>query len=258
MGEKYRPIVKKGTHLAQSKGDKGTYRGALLDDKTNKVVGQAEWELIEEEHSYNDYRDTSYLDEEQRERIEFYAELIADVVLQVGAAALPYVAKWWDEKGYPGVKRAWNGIITKDKKKTKKGNYNVTASTLDYLSKDIDDVLDYYSKNISSEEAQKHLINIVVLAMLLADEIRALSGVIIKDNDEISEHHLEWKTAFEKLTTQKVTDSINLILENNSSLLGDKKMGILSEILGDNLFEGGEFIPIKNEKMKEALLIEIR
>lgn len=48
MDKKYRPIIKKGTHLASSKKTDGTYLGALLDNDTNKVVGQAEGEEIKE------------------------------------------------------------------------------------------------------------------------------------------------------------------------------------------------------------------
>lgn len=131
-----------------------------------------------------------------------------------------------------------------------------TITTLDFLSRDIDVALDNYSKNMTSKEAQKHLVNIVVLAMLLANEIRSLSGACIKENGEMSEHYLEWKNAFEKLTTQKVTHSINSILESNISLIDENMMRRLSEILGDNLIEEGQFVPIKNDKLSKALLLK--
>ncbi len=46
MGKYYKPIIPKGTHLAQSHKSKGAMRGTLLDNKTNKIVGQAEFEEI--------------------------------------------------------------------------------------------------------------------------------------------------------------------------------------------------------------------
>ena len=47
MSKKYTPIMKEGTHLSPSKNTVGAVYGGLLDNKTNKVVGQAEW-LVEE------------------------------------------------------------------------------------------------------------------------------------------------------------------------------------------------------------------
>ena len=51
MSEKFKPIKREGIHLAPSKNTDGTFLGALLDDETNKVVGQAEWELITDDEA---------------------------------------------------------------------------------------------------------------------------------------------------------------------------------------------------------------
>jgi hypothetical protein len=78
MSKKYRSIIQEGTHLASSKNTDGAYRGSLLDDETNKVVGQAEWEPVEEDDDDNwNYPSESNSDggysisaKESRERIE--------------------------------------------------------------------------------------------------------------------------------------------------------------------------------------------
>jgi hypothetical protein len=46
MREKYEPIIKDGTHLAESHKTEGAYRGILLDDETNQLAGQAEWKRV--------------------------------------------------------------------------------------------------------------------------------------------------------------------------------------------------------------------
>ena len=51
MGKTYKPVIKPGTHLASSKGTKGAMRGTLLDNKTNKIVGQAEWKEVSDSGS---------------------------------------------------------------------------------------------------------------------------------------------------------------------------------------------------------------
>ena len=45
----YRAVHPEGTHLAASKDTEGSYRGVLLDNETNRVVGQAEFVLVEPE-----------------------------------------------------------------------------------------------------------------------------------------------------------------------------------------------------------------
>ena len=272
----YREIKNEGTHLAPSKKTKGRYRGALLDNDTNQVTGQAEFEPVEDDDNYdlnpnypiennNDYRYRE-LSEEDQEKAKYYGSVIAEILIQLGYKASPYITQIWNDNVAPAINKAknkaWKYITRKNKGNKNDTRYSTTgisiqtATTLDFLSRDINVVIDDYSNNMTSEEAQKHLVNILVLAALLASEIRSLSEACIKENSEISEHYLEWKVAFEKLTTQKVTDQINSILESNVSLLDEINMRRLSEILEINLIEEGQFVPIKNDKLKEALLLK--
>lgn len=104
MSEKlYRPIVNEGTHLASSKGTEGAYRGALLDDDTNILAGQAEWIEVDscEKESDND--------------------LSRVIVLAIGIGigfvvckASPHIIKWWDNTVAPNAKKLWFKLIRKE------------------------------------------------------------------------------------------------------------------------------------------------
>ncbi len=59
--------------------------------------------------------------------------------------------------------------------------------------------------------------------------------------------------AMEKLTTQKITDTINMILANNTSMLDGHVSKTLSELLGGDFTQNRVFIPIENRRIKEAL-----
>ena len=48
MSDYYRPIKREGTHLADSNDTEGAYRGNLLDDETNKPVGNSEWIKVDD------------------------------------------------------------------------------------------------------------------------------------------------------------------------------------------------------------------
>ena len=53
----YRVNIPKGTHLARSKNTEGAFRGAVLDDETNQVSGQAE--LFEVDRDEDDETEAS-------------------------------------------------------------------------------------------------------------------------------------------------------------------------------------------------------
>jgi len=47
-GDLYKPIIKEGTHLAQSKKTPSAFCGTQLSDDTNQVDGKTEWVKVEE------------------------------------------------------------------------------------------------------------------------------------------------------------------------------------------------------------------
>ena len=106
---------------------------------------------------------------------------------------------------------------------------------------------------MSSKEAQVHLLNIMSCAMYMASEIRKISNVVVNNEVIGEERLLEWKFAMEKLTTQTVTDSINRILEGNVLSMNETDMQRIAVLMGDTMITNGVYVPIKNEKVKEAL-----
>jgi len=129
MSEKFRPIIKEGTHLAPSKKTDGAYRGALLDNDTNQVAGQAEWELIEEDDDYNwncpyenyNTHENVELSEETQEMCQTIGTVIGTVIgtalfnmTEVGVSkATPYVKQLVTDKVVPSVKKTMSGIAEK-------------------------------------------------------------------------------------------------------------------------------------------------
>ena len=163
----------------------------------------------------------------------------------------------------PGVKKIYSKITGKkstaieqmpESNTTSLSVAERTGVTAQGFSNNIDIAVEGFKKNMSSEEAQMHMLNIMKLAELLANEIRSLSGTVIKD-DEYSDEYLEWKAAMEKLTTQQVTDSINYMLENNSELFQGNQSQELSWIWGCKEMKEGVLLPVENEQIKKALSI---
>ncbi len=155
------------------------------------------------------------------------------------------------------MKKFWYKIRNKDTAISMVTDETVSVS-MDVVSAqdfadNVDVVLDEYRKNMSSKEAQVHLLNIMSCAMYMASEIRKISNVVVNNEVIGEERLLEWKFAMEKLTTQTVTDSINRILEGNVLSMNETDMQRIAVLMGDTMITNGVYVPIKNEKVKEAL-----
>lgn len=185
------------------------------------------------------------------------------VAFIAGVKAAPYIGRFWHDKAVPTIAKIKNKLTGKSTDKQEEipsnnehmesANVLPAEISLTKFSEEIDTALSKYEADMSSEEAQEHLINIIMLAACLAEEIRKLSGASIKAD---SKDYLELQRAMEKLTTQKVTDGINMILANNISMLNARTSKTLSELLGGNFAQNGVFMPIENSRVKKVLSLE--
>ena len=254
----YRLIPEEGKHLADSHNTEGAVRGVYLDDETNKPCGAGEFIPISEDEENGIESDC--LDDEidfQSEALDGNAVAVAGILavgIGIGIAAhkaFPYVKEWVVSTAVPGVKNLWNKLLGKKAKpqeQTDTAPEMIVPVKVEDFSNSIDLILNEYQKNMSSEEAQQHLLNILCAALYIANEIRQLSNTAIKD-----EERLEWREAFEKLTTKNVTDGINYILSAQTQKLKAEQLDQLSTLIGVSLIDNGIFIPIESYRVKEAL-----
>lgn len=334
MSKKYEPIIKAGTHLASSKETKGAVRGALLDNVTNKIVGQAEWreviensdssigklgtavlgvaagaaavagvaaiakavkenseeiqemseeERIKEEIRLEEYRqkelrksekrmERQLIREEKREKrnaaIKKYLKLgtiyffkgIWIVIKYTGIAIF-----WCVKKAFLGIKIfniwAYGKIkhnITKDKTReleneTSKEQSTNLAMSPTRFSAIVDEAFEEFQKNMTSEEAQMHLLKILLLSNELATEIRALSHAGIYNTEKLGQEYSEWQKTMEKLTTERMAGYINYILENNAQKIEPQIMNSLMMNFYGGKCNNQELEPLCQEKIQEAL-----
>lgn len=273
-GDLYRLKHKEGAHLGPSHDTDETFRGLYFDDETNKLVGHAEWEKIDESEYGWDYSYDSPLDQQ---RVELSPEMqkLAQAMGEAIAAATMYVLKeyvappvkhWWQNKAEPTIKEKWQIITdkTKDKlslKGKKKSelhtNEIVTASETFHgmFSHELEEAFNKYMNDMTSEEAQRELLDIFILSALLTAKIRKLANARILNNGDALGEYLEGQKILERLTIPEYIGCINQILENNPRLL-EEKTAYLSEILGRSLVLNGQYIPIEIGKFKEAMILQ--
>ncbi|MFF4461204.1 hypothetical protein ACFY13_16820 [Streptomyces mirabilis] len=194
--------------------------------------------------------------DESGELNRLIAEFILDVGFEVLLAAGPPFIRWLREKAFPGVKR-WVRKENVVASTTDEGHAQATATELITASrpapagcsKAIDVALEDHRTNMSSEEAQTHLAEMLAAAAFIAGKMRLLSNSRIEEDPDFP----GLKSAMEKLTTQQVTDSVNRMLEANPSLLEEEASAEFMRIFGGGRVVDGNFVPLRNERVKDAL-----
>ena len=120
------------------------------------------------------------------------------------------------------------------------------AVTADFAN-EVNVALDEHQASMSSAEAQERLLAILVAAAFIAEQIRVLSNARIEDASQ------ELRNAMDKLTVPQLTDSMNRMLEANASLLDDETSAGLMKVFGGGRFVDGQYVPLRNEKIKDVL-----
>ena len=108
---------------------------------------------------------------------------------------------------------------------------------------------------MTSEEAQRELLDIFILSALLKKKIRNLSNARIIRNEDVPGEYLDGQEIIKSMAMPEYADSINRILENNPQLVKERTV-YLSEILERDLLLERRYMPIEIEK-KDSIALQI-
>lgn len=273
-GDLYRIIYEEGTHPASSHDTDGAIRGNLLDDNTNKPVANAEFVKVDDSEygcdysfDYQENQQKVELSPEEQKRAQENGEALAAFTIQIIEYLTPHVKRLWQNSVVPTMKAKWKILTDKRKDKPslkckKKSKLHtdeiVTANgtVSGMVSYVLEEAHEKYMYDMTSEEAQRELLDIFFLSALLIKRIRKLSNARIKINEGAPGEYLEGQKILERLTTPEYIGSINQILENNPQLM-EEKTADLSVILGRNLVLNGQYLPIEIGKFKEAITLQV-
>lgn len=104
----YRAIIPEGTHLARSNNTEGAFRGAVLDDETNQVSGQAE--LVEVDRDEDDESNESPDLSTAVAMLAVAGVSIAGTIFV--SAVAPKIKTWWGDTAYPSLKARLGSLLT--------------------------------------------------------------------------------------------------------------------------------------------------
>jgi hypothetical protein len=243
MTDYYEPILPDGHHLALSRKNDGAFSGNSFDD--SGALGRPDWRRVDRGES--DSRDDADAPALSMTVLKVAIGVAAGAVATIIAIkAAPHAKHWWND-----FRSRWNGRSEAGEP----GRQAATAETAtlsiaasaDFPS-EVAAVLDEDSISMSSAEAQQRLLAILLAGAFIADQMRVLSNARVEDADA----PLELTNALEKLSAPQLTDTINRMLQANTSLLDTETSAEFMRIFGGGRIIDGRYVPLRNGKVKGA------
>ena len=246
----YHAIIPEGTHLARSNSTEGAFRGALLDDETNQVCGQAE--LVE-------------VDRDEDEEIEAsggspgsvaVAKLFATAALSVAATLAtvmgkPVLEKRWHEKWAPSLKARLHSLRrSKDTKRLELILHSpeFQEMTPAEMSIEIFRAVDEPQSVMTSKEAQARYIAMILGLGIAAEQYRKLKYAQIND----AHNQQELQDAFNCVANESVVNLANRVFATNDGLAWEADAW-LHAFLEDNGSDGDSFIPLEITRVRAMM-----
>lgn len=187
--------------------------------------------------------------EEGSDLLKWAVVLAAGVLLGVGAIKVaPRIISWRKDRRAPTRSPSDTGRA--DDEAVAPGAAVVSSPAMDSaaFASGVDIALEDHRRSMSSAEAQRRLLAILMAGAFIADQMRALSNARVDDGPSA-----ELQETMDKLSTPQLTDSLNRMLEADASVLDDATAAALLEVFGGGQVVEGQFVPLSNEKIKRAL-----
>lgn len=271
MGEKYyKPVLKNGKHLLDSKDHPGRKRG-LARDKNNKNQDIIEWEEYDIEDLQNtDYNPYSYeknefqLSEEQEEIAQMIGEALGAAVVAGGIVLVrEVIAPWFRRIEWPWAKKK-NSVVRSSastNKEVKVSAYEIAKNrkkkTTDLQNPDITTEIDQAFEEIyfdmDEEEAKEHMMRLVYHMLGVVNEIRIISNARILKSSKSKQICTEQQKEMERLLAEKVAVKLDQLLSDNSLHLDLNTSRDLFQLTGGGVHLNGEYVPVQTGKILEAM-----
>lgn len=256
-----------GTHLSQSRQNPGEFSTLARDDVTDALVAHATLHPITGKDAGFDL---------SRPLVWVGGAALGGIVLGTAAVKVtPYVVNWWNER----VVSAWNDRALPAKqsrirnllrrKRRKQGTLqDETAETTDVPAlplteadvacaafvEQVDALSGEPGTPMSQAEAEEHLFAILIMAANIAERLRKLSSARIEAED--SERVELLSEAIRQLSTQRIADGINRLLESDTASLDEATVAQFMKLFKGARIPTQGYAPIRMEQLQEALRLE--
>jgi len=246
----YRAIIPEGTHLARSNNTEGAFRGAVLDDETNQVSGQAE--LVEVDRDEDDGSNESL---DLSTAVAMLAVAGASIAGTVFVSAVaPKIEAWWSDTAYPSLKARLGSLLSqKSQEEQAEIGAAIDSTALAKIasvdaSTELSTALADPNFVMSSEEAQQRFATLLLAAAVAAHELRTLKNASIAGESE----RQQIQELLDKFADESVVNLANRVFDSNTGLAVVMDAA-LQRVLGQSGQNDGAYLPLQHEQFHELL-----
>ncbi len=109
---------------------------------------------------------------------------------------------------------------------------------------------DQYTVNMTSEEAQKELLDAFILYVLSAKKVWKVAHANIADSNG---KQINGSKMLDALSNTSIIESINSIIANNPALLEEWQSIALEGLLGRDIITDGQYVPLEAADLRKVL-----
>lgn len=247
---RYRAIVPEGTHLARSNSTEGAFRGAVLDDETNQVSGQAE--LVEVDRDEGDEPSES---SDLNTAITMLAVAGVSIAGTIFVSAVtPKIKAWWRDTASLSLNAKLSSLLTqKTQEEQKEIGAAIDSTALAKISSadaltELSTVTADPEFVMSNEEAQQRFATLLFAAALAAHELRTLKNASIADDSE----RQQIQDVLDRFADESVVSLANRVFQDNTALATIVNAA-LQRNLGQSSQDDGAYLPLHHEQFHELL-----
>lgn len=246
----YRAIIPEGTHLARSNNTEGAFRGAVLDDETNQVSGQAE--LVEVDRDEDD-ESSEFSDLSTAVAMLAVAGVSIAGTIFVSAVA-PKFKGWLGGTAYPSLKAKLNSLLSqKSQEEQTEIGVAIDSTALAKISSadavtELSTAMADPNYVMSSEEAQQRFATLLFAAAFAAHELRALKNASIAGESE----RQQIQELLDKFADESVVSLANKVFDSNTGLAVVMDAA-LQRVLDQSGQNDGAYLPLQREQFHELL-----
>lgn len=239
----YEPIIPKGQHLGTSRDVADAVTGHLFDG-SNHLVGQAAWRHVDEPTESED---------EARTSVNGATPMLWTAVgVSVGVVGTLIAVRYRSQ-----LKRAWSRLSrTTQPELSAEAETEAESAfagiTVADFSNEVQTAVEDFATVMDSEEAQARLAAILAAGAFIAEQMRMLSNARISDSSELP----ELQNALAQLSTQRVVDGMNRMLESKADLLDEHTSELFMRYFGGGRLVDGEYVPLTSELVDDALRLD--
>ena len=246
----YRAIIPEGTHLARSNSTEGAFRGAVLDDETNQVCGQAE--LVEVDRDEDDEIEASGGSSGSVAVAKLFVTAAFSVAATLATVIVkPVLEKRWHEKWRPSLQARLHSL--RHRKDSKRLELALQSPELQQMNPatmaiEVFRAADEPQSVMTSEEAQARYIAMILHFAKAAKHYRELKTARIDNTGD----QQELQDAFNYIANESVVSLANRVFKANDGLAREADV-LLHQLLEVNIASSDPLLPLKATHLRAML-----